>query len=258
MKRLFFLPLVLLAFLLSNCDEDTFEYQMYVPQASEVDSIYFSTGTKSLIADGNASLRFVVEAFRTATFTSAEGHSFDSLVMIKLNELPDGAVKIIDESGSEVGMTYSTDDFSQGTKEFYVQIGDTQSEVKSVTLREKPILPTKLYVDVVFHVFELKSTDPLYDPLSYLPIEQEMLVAAMEDLNGVFNNQLGNGPNGASANIEFRLAEKDYMNRSLENPGYHRIQYDQSFIPEPQYSWQTKRTYFQIGDFVDYIDEKVL
>ncbi|MEC3906749.1 hypothetical protein VOI54_06945 [Tamlana sp. 2201CG12-4] len=227
MKKIL-LYITVLAVVFSACEEDTFDYQPYTPSVSEIDSLYFSTGAKTLVADGKAALKFVVEAYRTAQFTNADGQQFDSIVQVNLRHLPEGAIKITDEADNTLGQEFSTTDLGTGTKEFKASIGDVVSEIKSVTLRQAPPAYEKLYVDVIFHVFELKSSDPSYDPLTHREIEQSHLERAVEDLNMVFNNQLGNGPNAGSTNIEFRLAAKDNFNRVMSRPGYKRRDYDQS------------------------------
>ena len=63
MKKWIFLFTFFTSFLLGSCNEDTYDYEMYVPNIDDIDSIYFSTGSLKLIADGQASLDFIVEAF---------------------------------------------------------------------------------------------------------------------------------------------------------------------------------------------------
>ena len=49
-----------------------------------------------------------------------------------------------------------------------------------------------------------------------------MLEQALQNMNDVFNNKVGRGPNGASANIVFRLASKNGNGMELQKPGYNR------------------------------------
>lgn len=226
MKKIIILPVIFFALLWSGCEKESFNHKIYKPEISEIDSISFSPGAYKLIADGHASLHFLVETFRTATFTNEEGVQFDSLVNLDYNELPEGSVKIYDNFGNEIkDMQYSTDDHTPGTASFYVQIGDLTSDIMTVELREKAELPSKLNVDVIFHVFEHDPSDETYDKLAYSEIPYGQFERALENLNKIFNNEYYNGPNGASANIEFRLAELNPAGSKLAKAGYNKIYY---------------------------------
>lgn len=227
-KILIAVGFILLVF--SSCKKEAFDYQLYQPTLEDIDSIYFSTGASMLIADGNASLQFVVEAYRTIQVTGTDGNQKDSLVFVDYKNLPEGALQIVPSSGSINGMEYATTDVSAGSVDFYAQIGEVRSETRTVTLRNKQVLPEKWYVDVVFHVFELNPNDDTYDELTYQPVTQDLLENAIEDVNNVFNNKLGNDPNGGSANIEFRLAPQDPSGQPLDKPGYNMITYDNSWM----------------------------
>lgn len=227
MKKWIFLFTFFTSFLLGSCNEDTYDYEMYVPNIDDIDSIYFSTGSLKLIADGQASLDFIVEAFRKVKMTNEEGVRVDSLVEINLESLPQGSIKIF-KGTEEVGTSWSTEDATPGTVTFTAKIGDKVSKPKTVTLRPKPEPFPLKYVDVIFHVFELKPSDPSYNKLSYQEIEYEFLEEAVQNMNDVFNNKLGRGPNGAAANITFRLATKNANGVELLKPGYNRIDYDEN------------------------------
>ena len=70
--------------------------------------------------------------------------------------------------------------------------------------------------------------------------------AALADANKVFNNQLGNDPNGGSANIEFRLAAKNPAGITLAKPGYNMITYDKS--------WRQFATFYSPTDFYNKVN----
>lgn len=231
-----------------GCKQSTFDYALYQPSASGIDSIYFSTGAKKLIADGQATLRFVVETYRKYPVKTATG-TRDSMVFVDYNELPAGALKIMDATGKEVGLTYKTTNATPGSVSFYAQIGNTKSVTKTVALRPIPALPPKLVVDVIWHVFELSSTDKFYDPATYQPVTQDLIEAAMKDLNDVMNNKLSDSPNGASANIEFRLATKNPAGYPLARTGVDVYTYNTSILLNPA------STSYPIGDFVAYINK---
>lgn len=247
MKKWIFLFTFFTSFLLGSCNEDTYDYEMYVPNIDDIDSIYFSTGSLKLIADGQASLDFIVEAFRKVKMTNEEGVRVDSLVEINLESLPQGSIKIF-KGTEEVGTSWSTEDATPGTVTFTAKIGDKVSKPKTVTLRPKPEPFPLKYVDVIFHVFELKPSDPSYNKLSYQEIEYEFLEEAVQNMNDVFNNKLGRGPNGAAANITFRLATKNANGVELLKPGYNRIDYDENNLKKGNGG-------FDVNSFINYMNE---
>lgn len=247
MKKIIFVFLIFGSFLWKGCDDNSFDYQMYVPDLKEVDSVYFSTGAPMLIADGQATLDFIVEAYRKVKMTNEEGKQVDSLVSINLKTLPAGAVKIY-KGSEQVWESWSTTDATSGTVSFVAKVGECSSAVKTVTLRPKPALPALKYVDVIFHVFELKKTDPSYNPLTYREMDYKLLVEAIQNMNDVFNNKVGKGPNGASANVVFRMAAKNASGVALQNPGYNRIDYDETTITPASYGG------FPVTSFITYIN----
>ncbi|QEC44611.1 hypothetical protein [Pseudobacter ginsenosidimutans] len=245
MNRKLLCVAALLVLLLSNCKKDSYDYKMYSPALSDVDSIYLSATDKMLIADGQAKLKFIVEAFRLVKLPSGK----DSMEKIILDQLPANSIKIIEErSGTEVGMEYSTSTLPYDTVKFHAVIGDKQSTTKAVALRAKPGLPQKLYVDVIFHVWELNTTHPTYDVSSYQPVTYEMLQTAIQNINSAINNKLSSSPNGASANIEFRLATKNQNGATMIQPGFNKVVYSDNVKVNPL------ATTFNPNDFTNYIN----
>lgn len=235
----------LLLLLVSSCKKDGFTYKMYEPAVADVDSIYLSATDKMMIADGQASLQFIVEVFRLVKLPSGK----DSMEKIDYRELPEGSLKIIEErSNKEVGLTYSTATIPYDTVKFHAEIGTVKSSTKAVALRAKPVLPQKLYVDVIFHVWELNTAHPTYDVSSYQPVTFEMLQAAIRNMNMAINNQLSRSPNGASANIEFRLATKNQNGAVMIQPGFNKIIYSDNIKVNPLNST------FAFGDYTTYIN----
>lgn len=217
--------------MLHGCSkEEEFQYSMYQPTLADVDSIYFSPGDVSLIADGQAQLKFIVETFRKMKRPNAT----DTMVFFDYRLLPAGSLKIMETvSGKEVGMTYSTTSIPKDTVKFYAKIDQRQSAVYPVFLRKSPILPSKVYVDVIFHVWELNPTNVAYDPSSYQPISYNQLLEGLRVMNDMVNNKIGTNPNGASANVEFRLATKNPAGQLLAQPGYNLIVYSDEVKTNP-------------------------
>lgn len=258
MKKYIIVIAALVVVLFSRCDEESFDYNLYQATLSDVDSVGFSTGAYSLIANGEAKLNFFVDLYRSVRY---EGDSVDSYLLVDLKDLPAGTIKIYDETDTEVGMNYSTTSLGTGMKTFRAEVNGLSSIEHDVILREQPVLPPKLYVNVIFHVFEYNPNSSGYDPVLHKKMDPAVLQDAIDDLNEVFNNELGDGPNAANANIEFRLATaKEYMSwgvpvvEPLEFPGYHMEYYDKGLIPPPPNQWTLQRTYFMVSDFTDHID----
>jgi hypothetical protein len=241
--------------LFAGCKKESFNYQMYNPQVNDIDSVYFSPGAKMLVADGRAELQFIVEAYRTLKIQSPAGQK-DSLVKVDVRKLPEGSVQILMNGQPYNKMVFSTTNYSSGNLTFSAKIGKAVSKQFDVSLRQKQVVPEKLIVDVIFHVFELNKTDPGYDQLTYQLVTQNLLEDAINDMNNVYNNVLGNNPNGGNANIHFRLAEKNVAGNILAKPGYNMITYDKSWYqystPSPSdfsnkvnatatYTWDPKR-----------------
>ncbi|MRG47667.1 hypothetical protein GFS24_21265 [Chitinophaga sp. SYP-B3965] len=235
----------LLALAQAGCKKDGFAYKMYEPTADDVDSIYLSATDKMMIADGQATLNFIVEAYRTVHLPSGK----DTLEFIDYRKLPAGSLRIIEErSGNEVGLKYSTTTIPFDTVKFHAEIGGTKSPTKPVALRAKPADPAKLYVDVIFHVWELNTTHPTYDVSSYQPVQYAQLVEAIRYMNSVINNKVGNSPNGATANIEFRLATKNQAGQTLPDPGINKIIYSDNVKVNPL------ALTFNVADFIAFIN----
>lgn len=238
--------LVLIVLMFASCKKESFDYKLYQPKVDEVDSIYFSAGANSLIADGKAALQFVVEAYRKASITDENGQQKDTMYFVDYTKLPEGSLKIFDNDGKESGLTYSTTNLSAGVISFFAQIGNKKSEVRPVTLRPAQVVPEKWTVDVIFHVFELNPNDPTYDDLTYQNVTGDLLEEAVADVNKVFNNQLGNDPNGGTTNIEYRLATVNPGGAALSVPGLDKIVYDKS--------WRQYATFYTPTDFTKKIN----
>ena len=243
------ISLILLSLItFSGCKKDGFGYKLYEPTLDDVDSIYFSAGDKTLIADGQAKLKFIVETYRKITKASGK----DSMAFLDYRLLPQGSLKVFEAvSGKEVGLAYSTTTMPVDTVKFYAQIGTVKSAEKKVALRAKPTLPPKVFVDVIFHVWELNPTNLAYDPSSYQALKYENIVEGLRVMNEVVNNKVGSNPNGASANVEFRLAVKNPSGQNLTLPGYNKIVYSDEVKTNPLSAT------ISVFDFPQYINKNV-
>lgn len=231
MKKIIYLLAILLG--LNSCKKEEFEYQVYQPTVSDIDSVYFSTGSPSLIADGKAALQFVIEAFRQVRVENKDGNLVDSMMFVDYRALPASEVKIYLDGQPIQGMEYRSTDKNKPSIQFYAQIGNAKSDEKTVQIRQPQTAMPKRTVDVIFHVFELSSTDAAYDPLTYQNVEQRHLEEAVEYANVVFNNVNGKDPNGGNAYIEFRLATKNVTGAALATPGRNTILYNSTWKSSP-------------------------
>jgi len=215
----------------TGCKQSEFDYKMAEATVEDVSTINFYTGSDMLIADGKATLKFIVETNKA--IKNADGTAGSQL--FDYRKLPAGTVKIYEETtNKEVGFTYNTSTAAAGSKlRFYAQVGNIKSPVKEVTIRATPtVLPT-LFVDVIFHVWELNPTNAAYDPSSFQPTNYADIVNGLKIMNDIINNKLGNAPNGAAANIMFRLATKNVAGQTLQFPGYDRIVYSDEVKNNP-------------------------
>lgn len=233
----------------SGCKQSEFDYKMVDVSVEDVNSISFYTGSDQLIADGKATLKFIIETYKDVK------KSDGSIVkqVFDYRELPAGTVKIYEETtNKEVGPTFNTSTAVAGSKlRFYAQAGNIKSPVKEITIRAKPSdLPT-LYVDVIFHVWELNPANVAYDLSSFQPTNYADIVNGLKIMNDIINNKIGNAPNGAAANIEFRLATKNVAGQTLQFPGYDKIVYSDEIKANP-----TAPTILG-SDFADYINKNV-
>lgn len=214
------LLLVMIAFF--GCSKEEFPYRLVEVTPQDVTRIDFFTGTDMMITDGKATLKFIVETYKD--YTTEDGTVVKKL--FDYNLLPEGTVKIFEENtGTEVGHTYSTSTMSATNPRFYAQVGNVKSAVKEVELRPAPAPMQKLYVDVIFHVWELNPTNPAYDLSSFQPVNYQDILNGLATMNDVVNNKIGNNANGAAANVEFRLAKKNLAGQDMEFPGFNRIVY---------------------------------
>lgn len=228
---------------LTACSDKDFSYDMYVPQVSEIDSISFSAGSKSLIADNKASLSFVIETFRKTKLKNNQGREVDTMLFVDYRQLPEGSVKVF-ANNKEIGIDkFKTSESSVHELSLYAKVGDVQSAIQKVQIRQPQVLPAPKVVELIFHVFELMPTDPGYNPLTYQEFDPKALPQAIEKLNKVFNAQLGDDPNGGNMQIEFKLAEKNASGVKLDHPGYSKQLYNAAIKEVPT------RAFYVVDDF---------
>ena len=211
---------LMLSTFMFGCEKEGFVYEM---SDLKVDSISFSAGSPSLIADGKAALSFIIQAYSKKQIT-INGVVKDSMMLIPSDRIPQSDKKVFDESDKEVGLTFSTTLTTPATKSFYAKIGDKQSIAKQVTIQTPAAAYSKIVIPVVVHVFELKKTDAKRYPW-YVEVDYKKLQDLVTGMNTMFNRVGTSAPNGSSANIEFVLAPVGPDGKPLDKPGYNPFEY---------------------------------
>jgi hypothetical protein len=213
--------------------EDAFQYKIQQGPELTIDSIAFSAGSSSLIADGKSALSFIIQAYSKRKVT-INGVERDSMVLVPEDRIPASDKKVFISNGTETGLSFSTTSTSPSSLSFYAKIGAVQSASQSVDIKAPGAAYSKIVIPVIFHVFELNKTDPKRYPW-YLELKHEKLEELVDGLNAIFNRQGTSAPTGASANVEFVLAAKDPAGRTLEKPGQNTYGYASTF----DWGWAT-------------------
>ena len=211
----------------TSCKKDVFE--SHIPGGNEIkiDSVAFSVGTHTLLADGKSELNFIIQVYSKKTVV-INGASIDSMVLVPEDRIPDSEKKVFDNTDKEVSKDFTTASITPSILSFYAKVGNTKSVVKTVNIKAPETAYNKLIIPVVFHVFELNKTDatryPWIESMKHSKLQE--LVAGM---NAIFNRVGTNNSNGASANVEFVLATKGPNGEILDQAGYNMFQYAGTF-----------------------------
>jgi hypothetical protein len=213
------MPLMLLALLMQACHKEGFDYEY---ADTKVDSISFSAGSPSLIADGQSALKFIIQAYSKKQVTIS-GVTQDSMVLIPSDRIPDSDKKVFDETGKEVGLAFSTT-LSHLPPNPFMRKLEIYSLSQSSSIKTPGAAYSKIIIPVVIHVFELKKNDPKRYPW-YVEVDYKRLQDMVDGMNIMFNRKGTSAPNGMSANVEFVLAPIGPDGKPLEKAGYNQFEY---------------------------------
>jgi len=216
---------VYLAF--SACTKDSFDYSILKGADLKIDSVVFSAGSASLIADGSSELNFIIKAYSKLRVT-INGVQTDSMVLIPDDRIADEQIKVYDNSGAEVGRSFSTSTATPSVRSFYAKVAGVQSSAQSVIIKTPGATYSKLVIPVVFHVFELAKTDAKRYSW-YAELQQVKLEELVNGLNVIFNRLGTHAPTGANANVEFVLATTSPDGKTLDMPGHNTFAYASTF-----------------------------
>ena len=218
---------LLVVLLAASCHKESYDYQSNAGDQLDVDSIAFSAGSPSLIADGQAALTFITQFYHRQQ-VMIEGKTSDSMVSVPIERVPPSAIKIVDENGNVVGQKYSTTSVTPSSKTFHAEIGGTSSASQIVSIVAPGAAYAKITIPVIFHVFELNKKDPKHYPW-YTYLSTDKLKSLVDGLNAIFNRQGTDAPMGATANMEFVLATQTPGGSTLQVPGYDMYEYPGNF-----------------------------
>jgi zinc-dependent metalloproteinase lipoprotein len=225
--------LLFVVMIMTACNKEKYNYQIKSGAELKVDSVAFSTGSPTLIADGQAALSFIVQTYSRQTL-NINGNTIDSMVLIPADRIDPKSVKVLDESGNEAGNNFSTHSTTPATKTFHAEVEGVVSSAQSVAIQAPGVAYQKLVITVVFHVFELSKLDPNHYPW-YSYLDTSKLRDLINGMNGIFNRSGTNTPMGASLNVEFVAATATPEGKPLTVPGYDMYEYYSDF----DWGWST-------------------
>src|SRR5712675_1005660 len=94
--------LLFIVMIMASCTKQTYHYEIKTGDDLKIDSVAFSAGSPSLIADGQSELHFIIQAYSRETVT-INGKPIDSMVLIPAERIDSNAVKVLDDQGNETG-----------------------------------------------------------------------------------------------------------------------------------------------------------
>ena len=219
--------------MLAACTKQPYQYEIKTGLDLKIDSVAFSTGSPSLIADGQSELHFIIQTYSRQPVT-INGKTIDSMVLIPADRIDSQSVKVLDEQGNNAGRIFSTTTVSPTTKTFHAEVAGVPSAEQAVNIQAPGAGYTKLTVQVIFHVFELSKKDSKHYPW-YTYLDNKKLQDLISGMNTIFNRQGTHTPMGESVNIEFQAAKASPSGKALLTPGYDIFEYASIF----DWGWST-------------------
>lgn len=195
--------------------------------AGDVKFIELRADHKTMLPDGKAQMEFRVVAYGveelthymkvTTADTTIYSEEVQTDTFVIANDLlPEGMIKVYDETGKEVvNNIFTTNDATVRSMKFQARAGNLKSNELTVQLRDIPQEPEEEYVfPVIFHLINL---DPSISATYQVSVEK--LQSEIDKLNKVFNREITTDPNGGSARIRFELAKYNEKGVLLAEPG---------------------------------------
>ncbi len=218
------------AFLFS-CTPDKYEIFDFEANPAQVDSMDLVPNSHILYADGVSELNIQILAYnvnqvwRKEKITLPDGSlgSKDSLhtdvYKVQLSRLTN-EVEFYKEDGTRLPenariSTTTVEDFK-----VYAKIGDKQSELFQIDVREPFPEKEKKVIPVIFHVLQSEGIEPgINGGIRYT---SALLKQQLDEANIVFSQRGPNISNSANPNIEFKMAMYAPDGTKLEEEGINR------------------------------------
>lgn len=234
MKRILYIPVLLLGLWACDSSEDNFSFNADVEvDAGNIKLLGLRADHRTLIPDGKATMKFYADAYNilelpdyTPTYKGDTALYIPSIKrdtsLIPASQLPKGLIRLYDETGKEYpDMQYSTDNPTPRTVRFHLEAGELQSDELEITIRP---LPDKEYAEleipVIFHILNQPATPGV----PTINIEASTIYKNIERMNKVFSGAVTTDPNGGNACIKFVPAVYDNSGVALATPGVHTFE----------------------------------
>lgn len=249
MKRTIVILVFMIGVMIFSCTPDNYEIFDFDSNPARVDSIGLVPNSHILYADGISELNITVRAFEIietwrkdkvalpdGTFGTKDSLHIDVL-KVQNSRIPE-AIEFYKDDGTKLLdnariTTTTVEDFN-----VYVKIGDIQSPMFQIDVREPFPEKPKVTIPVIFHVLE---SDGVITPA----VNTEYFQKELDGVNAIMSKRAVNASHGANANIEFKLAQYAPDGTMLEEKGINRQRTSlQSVEMKPflvEHTWDLKK-----------------
>ncbi len=230
MKKTIYIVAFMIGALVFSCTPDKYEIFDFESNISKIDSIELAPESHILYADGVSQLNIRVHAFETVQLwrkdkinlpDGSEGtkDSLYTYIYRVQNSRLTNDIEFYKDDGTRLPenakiTTTTVEDFK-----VYAKIGDVQSEMLEIDVREPFPEKEKKVIPVIVHY--IKSEAEGGDAMP--SIDTKYLQGRMDALNEAFNQRTYPASNGANANVEFKLALYAPDGTRLEEDGINRV-----------------------------------
>ncbi len=231
MKKIIIILIFVIGVVSYSCTPDEYSVFDFDSNPSQVDSMELVPNSHILYADGVSELNIdirafdIVEVWRKEKVSLPDGSftSKDSLYKevykVKNSRIAED-ILFFKEDGTELPANAKISTTTVEDFKVYAQIGDVQSEMLQIDVREAFPVQPKLVIPVIFHVLESEGVTMEPSPA----ISTKYFQNELDKLNPIFSQRYVNASNGANANIEFKLALYAPDGTLLEEKGIDRQQ----------------------------------
>ncbi len=229
MKKTLYILIFMIGALVFSCTPDKYEVFDFESNAAQVDSIELAPNSHILYADGVSELFFRVHAFdinkiwRKDKVTLPDGTlaTKDTLhtdIFRVQNSRITADIEFYKEDGTKLPANAKISTTTVEDFKIYAKIGDKQSEMYQIDVREPFPEKARKVIPVIFHHIKSEA-----DGGSLPGVDTKYLQYQLDQLNAIFSKRAHNHSNGANANIEFKLALYAPDGTRLEEDGLNRV-----------------------------------